>query len=103
MSEVASTTIFKIVFESRRLADSKKKGDDSKSRRNREKEQKTYENDAGEESLSLRSDGCAMGAVGTLDSSAIAPRTQALYRATRSRECHPLRAAQWVSLAHAAS
>jgi hypothetical protein len=43
-----------IVFESRRLADRKKKGEDPKSRRSREKEQKTYENDAGEESLSRR-------------------------------------------------
>src|SRR5260221_4134235 len=82
-----------IVFESRRLADSKKKGDDSKSRRNREKEQKTYENDDGEESLSLRSDGCTMGGVGTADPSTFPARPQAVCLATRGCQCDFVRAA----------
>jgi hypothetical protein len=91
-----------IVFESDHLADSKKKGGDSKSCKTRDKEQKRYEDDDGEESLSLRSDRCAMGGVGAADPTTIPARPQAVCLATRGCQCDFVRVAQWVSLADAA-
>jgi hypothetical protein len=91
-----------IVFESHGMGSRLKKGDDPKSRRTKEKEQKAYENDDGEESLSLRSDRCAMGSVGTADPSPFPARSQAVCFAARGRECGLVRAQEWVPLASAA-
>src|SRR5258707_1383987 len=47
-----SKTVSQIVFECGHLADKKKRGDDPKSRKTSEEEEKTYEDDIGEKSLS---------------------------------------------------
>src|SRR5258708_4411459 len=57
----------KIVFDSQELADTEEKGDQSTRSKRDEKKPPSDANDAGSDGLSLRSDGCAMGCVATLD------------------------------------
>ncbi len=57
----------------------------------------------GKASLFLRSDGQAMGGVEALDPSSVLGGQACQRGATRDRQCHALRLAQWLPLALAAS
>ncbi|HTI15107.1 MAG TPA: hypothetical protein VL461_11155, partial [Dictyobacter sp.] len=58
-------SFIKSVFESRHLVDKQQKGEFRRNSKKREKEQKRYANNDGEEILRIRSHRCAMETVGT--------------------------------------
>src|SRR6266571_2613354 len=92
----------KSLFDSHHVADSKEKGESKKRSKRGEKKPTSPAHDAQSERLSIRSDRRAMGGVGTPGSSAFSRGRLSRACATRNRQCHPLRVAQWVSLALAA-